>query len=292
METNQNLAAAKALIESKATILVAWVEAVSKDPRLRPNLIGREEAQHYADTLLEAFNTAIARGNFTDTTTPEFTKALELLSAMSSRQEAQGFTPFETATSILCFKDACLPHLAELFRADTKLLASQTLQLNRLVDSLALSTYEALVRRREETVSRQAREILEIATPVVRLWEGVLLTPLIGTLDSTRTQRVLEALLGGIVQHGAGVAILDITGVPSIDSKTSQHLIETASAVRLLGAQIIVTGMRPGIAQTLVHLGVDLEEIITCPSLALGLRRAFDLLGIDAVRRKEGGVHV
>ncbi len=289
MNTTNNLVTSKLLADTKPRILADWMAALLKDPRLRGNLISREETQHFAGELLDALCVTVAKGNLNDITAPEFVRPLELLTAMSARQEGQGFTPFETATSLLCVKDAILPLLAEAYRSDVKGLAEQTFALNRLVDTLALNTFESLQRRREETITRQSREILEIATPVVRLWEGVLLAPLIGTLDSSRTQRVLESLLQAIVQNASSVVIIDITGVPALDTKTSQHLIETASAVRLLGAQMIVTGMRPAIAQTLVHLGVDMADITTRSSLAAGLARAFDMLGLEAVRRAEGG---
>jgi rsbT co-antagonist protein RsbR len=135
-------------------------------------------------------------------------------------------------------------------------------------------------KRLEVTVRRQAQEILDISTPVMQVWEGVVVAPLIGTLDSQRTQRFMERLLNGIVDHGSSVALVDITGVPAIDTQTAQHLIETISAVRLLGADVVLTGVRPAIAQTLVHLGVDLSGITTRPSMKAGLQVALDRMGI------------
>jgi anti-anti-sigma regulatory factor len=134
-------------------------------------------------------------------------------------------------------------------------------------------------KRREETIRRQAEEILEISTPTLRVWDGVLAAPLIGTLDSQRSQRFMDALLSAIVKTDAQIALIDITGVPAIDTQTAQHLIETISAVRLLGADVVMTGVRPSIAQTLVHLGIDLSGITTHASLATGLRVALKSIG-------------
>jgi len=142
-------------------------------------------------------------------------------------------------------------------------------------------------KRTTEVIQRQAQEILEISTPVLQVWEGVLVAPLIGTLDSQRTQRFMERLLERIVETNSAVALVDITGVPTIDTQTAQHLIDTISAVRLLGAQVILTGVRPAIAQSLVHLGIDLSGITTRPSLAAGLQVAIDALGLQLIAGKK-----
>jgi rsbT co-antagonist protein RsbR len=133
----------------------------------------------------------------------------------------------------------------------------------------------------EATISRQAQEILDVATPVVQIWDGVVAAPLIGALDRVRTERFMERILNKIVETNSPVALVDITGVPAIDSQTAQHLVETVTAVRLLGAQVVLTGVRPTLAQTLVHLGIDLSQILTRSSLSAGLRVAFDLLKVD-----------
>ncbi len=280
---------AKILLDNKTAILRDWIDGLSTDTRVRNALISRAETTLHASELLDAIAKAITTGNITEIGAAEYKPCLEILTAMSVRQEAQGFTPFETAVAVTSLKEHWIPFLLEAFRTDVRELAAQTNLANRLMDTLGLHTFETMMRRREETITRQSREILEIATPIVTAWEGVLLAPLIGTLDSMRTQRVLETLLNTISQTGATFVLLDITGVPALDSKTSQHVMETASAVRLLGAQIIITGMRPVIAQTLVHLGVDLGSLVTRPSLAAGLRYAFDELELKVIRAANGG---
>jgi rsbT co-antagonist protein RsbR len=137
----------------------------------------------------------------------------------------------------------------------------------------------------EEKISKQAKEILEMSTPVVKIWEGVIVVPLIGTLDTERAQRLTEHLLHRIMETGSLVALLDITGVPTIDTKSAQHIIETIAAVRLLGAEVVLTGIRPAIAQTLVHLGIDLASVTTRPSLAAGLRYALEGLNLEVTTK-------
>ena len=138
----------------------------------------------------------------------------------------------------------------------------------------------------EQKIRQQAEEILELSTPVIQVWEGVVIAPLIGTLDSQRTQGLMERFLNSIVETKSPVALVDITGVPTVDTQTAQHLMEAISAARLLGTKVVLTGVRPVIAQTLVHLGIDLSEIETCASLAAGLRLALDMLNLEIVDNK------
>lgn len=179
------------------------------------------------------------------------------------------------------------PRVMAAFRSDVEKAQRAFLALLKLMMldmDLALATYIAA---REEVIARQAQEILEISTPVMQVWEGVVAAPLIGTLDTQRTQQLMEQLLHRIVETRSSVALVDITGVPAIDTKTAQHLIETITAARLLGADVVLTGVRPAIAQTLVHLGIDLAGVITRSSLAAGLRYALDALNLQATGKSE-----
>jgi rsbT co-antagonist protein RsbR len=155
------------------------------------------------------------------------------------------------------------------------------MQIVKLVDGLAAVTFETFIKGREEVILRQTDEITEISTPVIRVWDGILALPIIGTLDSARTQVVMENLLVEIVESGSSIAILDISGVPAVDSLVAQHLIKTVSATRLMGAECIISGIRPEIAQTVVHLGIDLSNIVTKATLASALRYAFTLLKLE-----------
>jgi rsbT co-antagonist protein RsbR len=188
-----------------------------------------------------------------------------------------GFSSDQTAWFLFSFKKPLFARLGLELGKDAPRLAAEVWQATELLDRLGLMTVRAFQKTREEMISRQQEELLELSTPVVKLWEGVLALPMIGTLDSARTQVVMESLLQRIVETGSEIAILDITGVPTVDTLVAQHLLKTISAIRLLGADCIISGVRPQIAQTIVHLGVDLGDVTTKATLAdallLALRR-------------------
>jgi rsbT co-antagonist protein RsbR len=190
-----------------------------------------------------------------------------MLSELSAARARQGYSPSETATFVFSLKQPLFARLRGEIN-DAGALADAFWAATVLIDSLGLMTTEAFQKSREEVISRQQRELLELSTPVVELWEGILALPLIGTLDSSRTQVVMESLLEKIVSSGAALAIIDITGVPTVDTLVAQHLMKTVAAARLMGADCIISGIRPQIAQTIVHLGVDLSQVITKSSLA------------------------
>jgi rsbT co-antagonist protein RsbR len=193
--------------------------------------------------------------------------AREILAAFSAARATQGYSPSETATFVFSLKQPVFNRLrAEI--ADAASLAEAFWAGTLLIDRLGLFTTEAYQKTREEVISRQQRELLELSTPVVELWKDILALPLIGTLDSSRTQVVMESLLEKIVDSGASIAIIDITGVPTVDTLVAQHLMKTVAAARLMGADCIISGIRPQIAQTIVHLGVDLSQVTTKASLA------------------------
>ena len=181
------------------------------------------------------------------------------------------------------------PHFLKPYTSKPKKTQQIISAFNKLINldmELAISTYMT-ARVRERAMAEQAKEILEISTPVIQVLEGVVISPLIGTLDSRRTQQLMETLLEKVVESKSSVALIDITGVPTIDTQTAQHLIETISSVKLLGAQAILTGVRPAIAQTLVHLGVELSDVVTRPSLESGLTVAMEMLGLEIVKKRE-----
>jgi rsbT co-antagonist protein RsbR len=204
--------------------------------------------------------------------------ARSLLAEVSRSRALQGFSPAETATFVFSLKRPVFELLQRDLTDDPRALAAEIWSATLLLDRLGLYTTEVYQRTRDEIISRQQQELLELSTPVVSLWEGILAIPMIGTLDSARTQTVMEALLEKIVATGSQVAIIDITGVPTVDTLTAQHLLKTVTAARLMGAECIISGIRPQIAQTIVHLGVDLGAVTTKASLgdafALALRRS------------------
>ncbi|WP_125723477.1 STAS domain-containing protein [Flavobacterium ustbae] len=239
-----------------------------------------EESKEFASLFLNA----LAKSD--DNDTHEFEKVQDLIVGISSSRGKRGFSPRENAQYLISFKEACSKILSELI-TDPATLYDANLKLNAILDDMTIMTFEAFMRGREDIISRQVDEISEISTPVITVWEGIVALPIIGTLDSSRTQVVMESLLQQIVDTGSSIAILDISGVPAVDSLVAQHLIKTVSATRLMGAECIISGIRPEIAQTVVHLGIDLSGITTKASLASALQTAFDMLQLAVVKRKK-----
>jgi rsbT co-antagonist protein RsbR len=205
----------------------------------------------------------------------ELRAALDELSRTRARD---GFTPRETALGVFALKEAVYE-----FVADAAELAPEFLVFSRLIDDLGLRTFEAYSAAREQIISDQAASMLELSTPVVRLWEGIIAVPLVGTLDSARTQLVMEKLLDTLVVTGADHAVIDITGVPTVDTEVAQHLLKTVSAARLLGAECTISGIRPQVAQTIVSLGIEFGDIATKATLADALALALRQAGLKVV---------
>jgi rsbT co-antagonist protein RsbR len=257
-------------------ILDKWIIQQLKDDGLQYNLISNDDLRKESEELLNAIIMAIKKDNLTDITQPEYDKVNEVLAGISISRANNGFSPRETANFVFSLKDAFISVLEEGIE-DQRELKLEIIRINKLVDSLGLVTFETFMKGREEVILRQTSEITEISTPVIKIWEGILVLPIIGTLDSARTQVAMESLLLKIVETECVVAILDISGVPAVDSLVAQHLIKTVSATRLMGAECIISGIRPEIAQTIVHLGIDLSNINTKTSLAHALRVAFTM---------------
>jgi rsbT co-antagonist protein RsbR len=193
---------------------------------------------------------------------------MEMITNLSRRRVEDGLTPVETAMFVFSLKQPLFARIRKEFADDAQGLADETWRATVLIDRLGLETTNAFVKSRDEIIRRQQEELLEISTPVVRLWEGILALPLIGTLDSARTQIVMQNLLEAIVSNSAAIAIIDITGVATVDTLVAQHLLKTVAAARLMGADCIISGIRPQIAQTIIHLGVDLADVVTKATLA------------------------
>lgn len=215
----------------------------------------------------------------------------EVLAGISIYRAKNGYTPTETGLYVFGLKESLLQAIQGELTNDQQDMLDITFRMNKLMDHLAISTFDTYIKGREEVILRQTDEITEISTPVIRVWDGILALPIIGTLDSSRTQVVMENLLQEIVVSGSTIAILDISGVPAVDSLVAQHLIKTVAATRLMGAECIISGVRPEIAQTVVHLGIDLSAIVTKATLASALRYAFTMLKLEVKRvQKEKAV--
>jgi rsbT co-antagonist protein RsbR len=262
-------------------ILAEWVELLAKAARGKQE---RSEAEEQARSFVRLLVSAVSQDSSGEIDGPAFAKVREMLSGLTASRARQGSTPSETAMFILSFKEPLFARLREEYRSDAQALAREMWTATLLLDKLGLFTTEAFQKTREDIIVRQQRELLELSTPVVALWEGVLGVPLIGTLDSDRTQVVMESLLQRIVDSGASIAIIDITGVPTVDTLVAQHLLKTVAAARLMGAECIISGIRPQIAQTIVHLGVDLGTVATKATLADALLLALSRVGATVTR--------
>jgi len=271
----------KVFLKKKKQILEQWMKNQLADESLREDLMSNEELRAQSDELLEALVKSLNDSNLADAQSADFENVVEILSGISISRARQGFSPRETGAYIFSLKEAMLQIIQEELKADPAQLVSLMLKLNKLIDSFSITTFETFIKGREEVILRQTDEITEISTPVIRVWDGILALPIIGTLDSARTQVVMESLLQEIVASGSSIAILDISGVPAVDSLVAQHLLKTISATRLMGAECIISGIRPEIAQTVVHLGIDLSGIITKATLASALRYAFAALQLE-----------
>jgi rsbT co-antagonist protein RsbR len=272
---------AKLLQKKKKQLLESWMTKQLSDAMLREDLMSNEELREQSNELLDELLKAIATDHVQDIDAPAFEEVKEVLSGISISRARQGFSPRETGIYVFSLKEAIQQVLKEEIRDDMQLLYQSTLTFNKLIDNLGMVTFETFIKGREEVILRQTDEITEISTPVIKVWEGILALPIIGTLDSARTQVVMENLLQEIVETGSTIAILDISGVPAVDSLVAQHLIKTVAATRLMGAECIISGIRPEIAQTVVHLGIDLSNIVTKASLASALKYSFGMLKLE-----------
>jgi len=271
----------KQLQKKRKSILEKWINNQLSNEALREDLMSNDELRQQSEELLGALITSITNDNLTDIESPEFDAVKEILSGISISRARQGFTPRETGIYVFSLKDALQDTIQEELKDDPKSLYVWAIKVNKLMDNLGIVTFETFIKGREEVILRQTDEITEISTPVIRVWKGILALPIIGTLDSARTQVVMENLLQTIVESESSIAILDISGVPAVDSLVAQHLMKTVAATRLLGAECIISGIRPEIAQTVVHLGIDLNNIVTKATMANALQYAFQLMHLS-----------
>ncbi len=273
---------AETLDRHEQEILADWLAALKggagKTGRLKE---GELEAQ--ARNVLKALREAVQAGNLDNIEAAEFARLREQLGNISRSRALQSFTPSETATFVFSLKEPLLKHLGKA-AAEAASWEREIWTVSGLVDKLGLYTTDIFQKGREEIIIRQQQSLAELSTPVVRLWKGILALPLIGTLDSERTQVVMENLLRTLVESGAEIAIIDITGVPTVDTQVAQHLLKTIAAARLMGADCIISGIRPQIAQTMVHLGVELN-VVSKATLADAFAIALDRLGRAVVAK-------
>jgi rsbT co-antagonist protein RsbR len=267
----------QAILKADKELLTEWMNSQLSADTLRSDLIKESELREQSREFLSLIQDSIRNGQLRSPSGTAWEPVRDFLAGVSRSRALQGFTPAETATFVFSLKQPLFSRLRVAAGNDVQLLADSTWLATELVDKLGLYTTEMHQKSREDVIARQQQELMELSTPVVKLWDGILALPLIGTLDSERTQVVMESLLQRIVETGAAIAIIDITGVPTVDTLVAQHLLKTVAAARLMGADCIISGIRPQIAQTIVHLGVDLTTVTTKSSLAdaflIALRR-------------------
>ncbi|HZS27654.1 MAG TPA: STAS domain-containing protein [Candidatus Angelobacter sp.] len=245
----------------------SWLEQMSTATR-RGDLMKDSEVKQQIHDFLEGMVEGLRAGAATDLDAPSWEKPKELMRTISASRALQGFSTSETASFILSLKQPLFNVIRKEMSGNPDEMFKEIWNATLLVDKFALFTTEAFMAAREQLIKRQQQELLELSTPVVKLWEGILALPIIGTLDSARTQVVMESLLQTVVQTNSKFAIIDITGVPTVDTLVAQHLLKTITAARLMGAECIISGIRPQIAQTIVHLGIDLAQVTTKAKLA------------------------
>jgi rsbT co-antagonist protein RsbR len=268
-----------------ADIKTAWTEQLVQALGSASGRMDEAEVKRQADEFLTVLNHALASGRTDSIDGSEWGDVRTFLDGLSRRRVLAGFGADETATFVFSLKKPLFEILRQETLREPAQFADGVWNITVLIDQLGLYTVKSFQRTREEVISRQQQELLELSTPVVKLWDGVLALPMIGTLDSARTQIVMESLLQKIVDTESQIAILDITGVPTVDTLVAQHLLKTVTALRLMGAECIISGVRPQIAQTIVHLGVDLQGVSTKASLADALKLALARIGVTFTRK-------
>ncbi len=276
MSLNGRSKIAEILASQEAELLAEWMterKSTSQDRGI--------DLHATCGEFLRGLREGVEGGHLDDIHRPEWNDLREMLEKLSRSRGHQGFTPTETATFVFSVKRPLFARIQTAHADDSVAMVDDLGLASSLLDRLGLWTTEVHQYAREEVILRQQQEMLELSTPVVKLWDGILALPMIGTLDSSRTQVVMESLLQRIVETGSQVAIIDITGVPLVDTLVAQHLLKTVTAARLMGADCIISGIRPQIAQTIVHLGVDLAGVTTKASLADALAVAMKRLHLQ-----------
>ena len=285
-----NTSSLPALLRNKeSALLESWLAEQRKSGNVR-NLIADADLQKQSREFLELLRQAVTEtgeDSSGEITSGAFKELRRFLENVTASRTHLGFSPSESARFVFSFK---LPLFAQIETlADVKTQLAALTWSSLLLDNLGLYVTEAHQKAREGVILRQQQEMLELSTPVVKLWDGVLALPIIGTLDSSRTQTIMESLLEKIVETGSEIAIIDITGVPTVDTLTAQHLLKTVTAARLMGAECIISGIRPQIAQTIVHLGVELGDVVTKASLADAFKVALQRANLTVVKKPAKG---
>ncbi|RON50419.1 STAS domain-containing protein [Pseudomonas frederiksbergensis] len=268
----------EAIKNNQAQLLAEWTKSLEASGATRN--VKEQDLKQQTSEFLHLIISGLEHGNGQNITAPGWDEIRQFLEKLSHSRALLGLDSQQTASFIFSLKGPMFGLLQNLYKDTPAQLAEQLWEISELLDALGMHTIRTFQKSREAVIKRQQEELLELSTPVVKLWDGVLALPMIGTLDSQRTQVVMESLLQRIVDTGSEIAIIDITGVPTVDTLVAQHLLKTVTAIRLMGADCIISGVRPQIAQTIVHLGLDLQGVVTKANLADALKLALTRLGI------------
>ncbi len=284
--TTSTVGLGEVLRKNRDSLLADWARDLTGALSRQKDLIRDSELKGQCADFLDQLIRATHSGEVANIQGPHWAGIREFLNKISASRAVQGFTSTETATFVFSFKKPLFGRLKQEFGQDVEVLFRETWSASLLLDELGLYTTDVYQKSRENVINRQQREMMELSTPVIKLFDKVLALPLIGTLDSARTQTVMESLLKEIVSSGSEIAILDITGVPTVDTVVAQHLIKTVTAARLMGAECIISGIRPQIAQTIVHLGINLSDVVTKATLADAFEIALEKTGFSVVQAR------
>ena len=282
--TNSSTKISDILKKYESELATEWIRELKLSGSGKEARISETELFTQAKGFINLLQVAV-QSNSDSPTGPEWRPVLDFLEEVSRTRVAQGFASDETATFIFSFKKPLFARLRAEYGSDASVLADENWRATQLLDRLGMLTIRAFQKTREDVINRQQEEMLELSTPVVKLWDGILALPMIGTLDSARTQIVMESLLQKIVETGSEIAIIDITGVPVVDTYVAQYLISTTRAAQLLGCQTALVGIRGEIAQSIVQLGIDLSNLRTLANLRVALQWALDQRGLAIVDR-------